>query len=245
MINLHLQRTHGNIKHRRHVRWQMAYLLLPAISACVGYGCQKGPNPFTFLPYQLAAACPKHKNKSLTPHPWFMVPQCSQKHLFTNFSQISRRGVHVAHARGLQRHIWCVWLVCRCVPHLAQTAKYLWQFITGHTNSLGRKLILVLALRLTAPQAHVRHHIASVLSCSIWRPAVIRLLYDRQSQFRTSHKAPPRSFSKLGVDQINLEARSLHRFTWQMRPAPPRPLAGLHWFVCSQDGRGHNNSAAR
>lgn len=107
--------------------------------------------------------------------------------------------------------------------YLARTAKYLWRFITSHTDSLGRKLFLVLPLRLTTPQARVQHHVAfgsaSVLSCSVWRPAVIRLLYDRQSQFRTSHKVPPRSFSKLGGDQINLEAHSSHRFTWQMRPA--------------------------
>lgn len=108
-------------------------------------------------------------------------------------------------------------------PYFAWPAKYLWRFITSHIDSLSRKLILVLRLRLTTPQAHVWHHIAfasaSVLSCFIWRPAVIRLLYDRQSQFRTSHKAPLRSFSKLGGDQINLEAYSSHRFTWQMRPA--------------------------
>lgn len=182
MINLHLQRAHGSIKHRQRVRWQIARLLLPAISACVGYGCQKGPNPFTFSSYQLAAACPKYKSKSHTPAP-LIYGSAAQLRIYiyksfsSTFSQISVKFpevtpmlvVHLA-SRGTCGVLdW----YADASPYLARTASWLWLFLASHTDSLGRKLILVLSLRLNAPQAHVRRHVAfasaSVPSCSIWK----------------------------------------------------------------------------
>lgn len=158
MINLHLQCTHGSIKHWRRVRWQMARLLPPAISVCVDYGCQKGLNPFTFVSYQLAAACPKHRSKLATQCASFMAPQrscgfCVCRYFSITFSQFSLTrpevtSISLMHVASRGRCGVFDWRA-DASPYLAWTAKYLWCFVTSHTDSFGRKFLFVLPLRLT------------------------------------------------------------------------------------------------